>query len=86
MNVSEADNTRTPASKVLVLGATGATGRLIVSQALARGHDVTALVRSPDKGSDLEGAKRIVGDARDKSAAQGPRWAGRRRQCTGHTG
>jgi putative NADH-flavin reductase len=68
MNKSETDNTRTPASKVLVLGATGATGRLIVSQALARGHEVTALVRSPDRGSALGGAKRIVGDARDEKA------------------
>ena len=32
-----------------VLGATGATGRLVVQQALAAGHTVTALVRSPEK-------------------------------------
>jgi putative NADH-flavin reductase len=41
---------------------------LIVSQALARGYDVSALVRSPEKGSDLKGAKVIVGDARDETA------------------
>lgn len=35
--------------KVLVLGATGATGRLVVDQALAAGHSVRALVRSPEK-------------------------------------
>ncbi len=34
---------------LLVLGATGATGRLVVDRALADGHRVTALVRSPDK-------------------------------------
>lgn len=34
---------------LLVLGATGATGQLVVSQALAAGHHVTALVRSPEK-------------------------------------
>ena len=34
---------------LLVLGATGATGQLVVSQALAAGHRVTALVRSPEK-------------------------------------
>jgi uncharacterized protein YbjT (DUF2867 family) len=34
---------------LLVLGATGATGQLVVSQALAAGHRVTALVRSPQK-------------------------------------
>lgn len=32
--------------KVLVLGATGGTGRLIVRDALAKGHSVAALVRS----------------------------------------
>lgn len=35
--------------KLLVLGATGGTGRLVVEQALAAGHSVTALVRSPEK-------------------------------------
>jgi len=34
--------------KVLVLGATGGTGRQVVSQALRQGHDVTVLVRSPE--------------------------------------
>ena len=34
---------------LLVLGATGATGQLVLSQALAAGHRVTALVRSPEK-------------------------------------
>ena len=32
-----------------VLGATGRTGRLVVEQAIAAGHTVTALVRSPEK-------------------------------------
>lgn len=35
--------------RVLVLGATGATGMEIVRQAIARGHEVTAFVRSPEK-------------------------------------
>ncbi|OWY69055.1 hypothetical protein B7486_23240 [cyanobacterium TDX16] len=35
--------------KVLVIGATGPTGRRIVEQALAQEHEVTALVRNPDK-------------------------------------
>jgi uncharacterized protein YbjT (DUF2867 family) len=34
---------------LLVLGATGGTGRLVVDQAIAAGHTVTALVRSPEK-------------------------------------
>jgi len=54
------------ATKILVLGATGATGRLIVNQAVARGYDVTVLVRSAEKARDITGAKLIVGDARDE--------------------
>src|SRR5437879_7112496 len=34
---------------LVVLGATGRTGRLVVEQALATGHTVTALVRTPEK-------------------------------------
>ena len=34
---------------LVVLGATGGTGRLVVEQALAAGHTVTALVRSPER-------------------------------------
>jgi putative NADH-flavin reductase len=36
-------------------------------QTLARGYDVTVLVRSAGKARDLKGAKLIVGDARDES-------------------
>jgi putative NADH-flavin reductase len=35
--------------KILVIGATGATGQQIVERGLAQGHEVTALVRNPDK-------------------------------------
>jgi putative NADH-flavin reductase len=35
--------------KLVVLGATGATGLEIVSQAVEHGHSVTALVRSPER-------------------------------------
>jgi putative NADH-flavin reductase len=58
--------TTTTRSKILVLGATGGTGRLIVSQALERRHEVTVLVRSPEKANGLTGAKLIVGDVRDE--------------------
>ena len=34
--------------KLFIIGATGRTGREIVQQALARGHQVTAFVRSPE--------------------------------------
>ncbi|CAH1257596.1 BLVRB [Branchiostoma lanceolatum] len=39
--------------KLAVFGATGPTGVEVVQQALALGHDVTALVRNPDKMKDL---------------------------------
>ena len=55
-------------SNILVLGATGGTGRLIVSEALAREFNVTALVRSAEKAGDLKGARLVEGDARDVSA------------------
>ena len=33
--------------KILVLGASGGTGRQVVEQALGHGHDVVAFVRDP---------------------------------------
>ncbi len=62
------NSAKTSPAKILVLGATGGTGRLIVREALARGHQVTALVRSPDKASELNGATIIVGDVRTEKA------------------
>ncbi|WP_428483451.1 NAD(P)-dependent oxidoreductase [Rhodopila sp.] len=54
--------------KVLVLGATGGTGRLIVRNALAKGDSVVALVRSKARARDLPAADVIEGDARDEAA------------------
>ncbi|MBP1852750.1 NAD(P)-dependent oxidoreductase [Rhizobium halophytocola] len=54
--------------KILVLGATGATGSLIVGQAIAKGYEVVALVRSKAKSGDLTGAELVEGDARDPAA------------------
>jgi uncharacterized protein YbjT (DUF2867 family) len=54
--------------KVLVLGATGGTGREIVREAGAQGHSVVALVRSKVKASELAGAELVEGDARDEQA------------------
>jgi uncharacterized protein YbjT (DUF2867 family) len=54
--------------KVLVLGATGGTGRLIVHDALEKGHSVVALVRSRARAPDLPGADMIEGDVRDQGA------------------
>jgi uncharacterized protein YbjT (DUF2867 family) len=54
---------------LLVLGATGRTGRLVVEQALAAGHTVTALVRSPEKLTMRNSNLRVVtGEATGKSA------------------
>jgi putative NADH-flavin reductase len=36
-------------TRLLVLGGTGPTGRLLVQEALAQGHDVTAVARRPDR-------------------------------------
>lgn len=55
--------------KILVLGATGGTGRLIVSDATAKGYSVVALVRST-AGVGLPGAESIEGNVRDESTFQ----------------
>ena len=51
--------------KVLVLGATGGTGRLIVRSRPGERHSVVALVRSKAT-ADLPGVDMIEGDARDE--------------------
>ena len=43
--------------KVLILGATGSLGKHIVTQAIERGHEVTALVRNPEKITDCTGSQ-----------------------------
>ena len=53
----------------VVLGATGRTGRLVVEQAIAAGHTVTALVRSPEKLTTGNSKLRVIsGEATDASA------------------
>jgi len=55
--------------KVALLGATGGTGRLIMSRASARGHVVSVLARSPSKLEPASDAARVVqGDALDPAA------------------
>jgi putative NADH-flavin reductase len=50
--------------KILVLGATGGTGREVVTQALGRGHDVTVLVRDPSRLPAADRVRVITGDLR----------------------
>ena len=55
--------------RLLVLGATGRVGGLVVDEALKRGHYVTVLVRSLEKLGDALGAVKVVrGDALDARA------------------
>ncbi len=67
MTTSVTKTNAAAAPKILVLGATGPTGRHIVTQAIERGYDVTALARSPEKAANLQGVKLVVGDARDET-------------------
>ena len=45
---------------ITIIGASGRTGKQLVEQALARGHQVTALVRSPEKLVEFEKLIQIV--------------------------
>ena len=66
--MSATEDHSSPMSKIVILGATGPTGRHIVHQAVSRGYDVTILARSPEKAVGLKGAKLVLGDARDEAA------------------
>jgi putative NADH-flavin reductase len=59
-----------PSRKILVLGATGGTGKAVVSQALQQGHQVTALVHSPERTlAQSERLRSVVGDVTEESSA-----------------
>jgi putative NADH-flavin reductase len=54
---------------LLVFGATGSVGRLVVEEALTRGHIVCVLVRRPENlGSVASRVKTVAGDALDRDA------------------
>lgn len=54
---------------MLVIGATGETGRAVVDEALRRGISVSVLVRrAEDSGAFPAGVRVTVGDARDEAA------------------
>jgi nucleoside-diphosphate-sugar epimerase len=56
--------------RVFVAGSTGAVGKNLVPLLLESAHEVVALVRTPQKGQEVEalGAKAVVADALDKDA------------------
>jgi len=57
--------------RVLVVGATGGTGRQLVAQALDAGHEVTALVRTPAKVRVAHDRLRVVrGDVLDYGSVE----------------
>lgn len=53
---------------ITVFGATGRTGRLMATYALAAGHQVRALVRSPAQANLPAGVSILHGDVRDVAA------------------
>ncbi|MEU8660755.1 NAD(P)H-binding protein, partial [Actinoplanes philippinensis] len=56
---------------VVVLGATGRTGRLIVTEALRNGHQVTAAVRNPASVPAAPGLRVERADVRDADSLTG---------------
>ncbi|MBX2803158.1 MAG: SDR family oxidoreductase [Myxococcales bacterium] len=56
--------------KLLVFGATGGTGKQIVDQALAAGHEVTAVVRDASKMQARPGLTVVQADARDEQTVR----------------
>lgn len=57
--------------KLVIFGATGGIGRELVKQALAAGHDVTALVRNPSKLAAGPHLRVLAGNALDGDAVSG---------------
>lgn len=55
--------------KLAIFGATGRTGKYLLSQALAEGHAVTALVRIPERINETHPQLKLLqGDVRDEGA------------------
>jgi uncharacterized protein YbjT (DUF2867 family) len=47
--------------KILIIGATGGTGRLLLEMALEQGHEVTALARNPSAVAPRDYRPRVLG-------------------------
>ena len=57
--------------KVLIIGATGATGQILMREALAQGHEVTALARNPSAVAPEDHRPRVLqGNALDASEVE----------------
>ena len=57
--------------RIFVAGATGAIGRPLIAQLLAKGHNVVALTRSPDRARTLaEGVEPAIADVFDADAVK----------------
>src|SRR5918993_5152934 len=57
--------------KVLIIGATGATGKILMREALAQGHQVTALARNPSAVAPEDHRLRVLqGNALDVSLVE----------------
>src|SRR4051812_32233765 len=54
--------------QLVVLGATGRTGGLVVGQALGRGHQVVAYVRRPEALTERPGLRVVGGELTDQPA------------------
>lgn len=54
--------------KIVIFGASGGTGRELVRQGLAQGHEVTVFVRNPAAFTGGDELRVVVGDARDGQA------------------
>jgi putative NADH-flavin reductase len=57
--------------KVLIIGATGATGKILMSEGLAQGYEVTALARNPSAVAQEDHRLRVLeGNALDPSSVE----------------
>ena len=56
--------------KIAIFGASGATGKLLTSRCLAAGHQITALLRTPEKLPQRDRVHVVQGSAFDPSAVR----------------